>query len=258
MATSSDNSDAALAIAVLSLIVAAIAAAAGLMQLSWVKNYVCNSTGYLCDITYDFHVFKISYHPDRPEKGADGWSDPWVVLVDENPSYKELHDEPPPPGLIWDSPDNTTCINDDELRSHLADMHAVEKEGMEQVDFAPANGLGPATFIFYTSPLVPNEKVQLSQFDALMLYVYVSYPVAARDIAVGLDINVDDGFRSYSKFALKRLFTLPAGTTDTTIICRLFSPDAGYLRFTFDFADDSFGKTVKQFAITADSQPQSK
>jgi hypothetical protein len=156
--------------------------------------------------------------------------------------------------------DTTSCISDDDLRSAPEEMHAVTKNDRQEIDFPAVNNfdhstiLGPSIWTFYTTPLTANDKIVLSSSDALIFHLHITYTTATRDISVFLNISFDDGYRTDNHFRTTRTVTLPAGTTDTTVVCRLFSPGEGYMHFNFDFQDDSFGKTTKEFTLTADSQ----
>ena len=67
MPTESESSEAALIIAIISLLT--VAAVATLMQLSWVKNLVCEQTSYFRDIDYNLKLFRIGYYPkDQKDK----------------------------------------------------------------------------------------------------------------------------------------------------------------------------------------------
>jgi len=250
MASDSDNSDAALAIAVISLIVATVAAVAGLLQLPWVRNLVCEKTSYLCEITYDLKVFKIGYYPEKPEYQRD----PWNVLITRNverkPSAQQTLDASLD-DLFNDNDYSRSCIDDDQLRAFLKDMNAINKNDRVEIDFG--GDYVPSSWVLYINPLQSNDTIEfMTKNDALMFYLTVSYSTAVRDVDVDINVTVGDGYRYYDEYRLHQNFKLQRDSTNGTLICRLFSPDIQELRFTFNFEDYSFNKTTKEVPINVD------
>jgi len=241
-----------LAIAVVSLIVAIVAAVAGLMQLPWVRNLVCEQTSYLCEITYEPKVFKIGYYPEKPQYQHDPWNVLMARKVDLKPSLQQTHD------TSFDNPDPmynkeylTSCIDDRGLTEFLNDMNAINKNDRFEIDFG--GDYVPSSWVLYTNHLQNNETIEMmTKREALVFYLNVSYSATVRDVEVSINVTVGDGYRYYDDYQLKRSLTLQRNTTHTTLICSLFYPEIQYLRFTFNFEDDSFNKTTKEIPVHVD------
>jgi hypothetical protein len=247
MPTESESSEAALIIAIISLLVATVAAVATLMQLSWVKNLVCEQTSYFCDIDYNLKLFKIGYYPKDQKDKMDAWDVLYTGQGKLSQEYQRTHN------LSFVDPfiDPTTsdlCITEDRFSSFLVNSHTADSDDKKEVNFS--GDFVPSSWIFYTTPIQSNVPIKLTDNDDLIVYVDISYTKINRDVSVNLVVSVGDYYRYYEPYQLERKFNLPSGSQQSSFVCKLPHPQETYLRFKFDFEDDSYNKTTEEANVS--------
>jgi len=210
-----DRHQTALLVAVVGLVVAVVGAAAGLAPLQPVRDFACEQGSVLCKRHHDMHFFKITYI--QPSSLAQR-IDPWMVLLN------------PFPSLIGRS--NTECVDDGELTEFLHTHNGVLNAAIYNVAF------GDSKWLFDTTPIDPNKVVSLSPNDALTFRLRSQYAQLVRDVTMHMDVTVADAYREDPEYSVERMVTLPKGSSEKDIFCKLFYRHDGNFEFTFKFRDD--------------------
>lgn len=219
----SDGNRTTIIVAVMSLIVAVVAAAAGLAQLQPVQDFACHQESILCKRDHVLHLFKISYIQSTTIPNN---IDPWKVLLNK------VH----PRSFILPTY-NTECVSDSDFKVLFMNNAIKDKDNRTYTI-----ELRDSKLIFDAKPIDwnknENKKVNLSPNNALIFYLGSRYVELVRNMTLNVDVTVEDAFQQLSQYNANRAFILPKGSEEENVFCRLFYPSEGSFKFRFSFRDD--------------------
>jgi hypothetical protein len=208
----------AILIAVISLIVAVVGAAAGLAQLQPVRDFVCEEASVLCKRQHVLSLFKMSYI--TPASSVED-TDPWMTVLNDSSSL-----------FIATPRNNTGCIDVDDFSRFLSTNKAVKDGDNYVVSF------GESRWIFDSRPIDTNKEVKLTHNTALFFYLGSKYEPLVRDVTFRVSTAVENQYRQFPDDAVERTFILNKGSRERDVFCELFFPDQGNYTFRFSFRDD--------------------